>query len=716
MMRIVRKFFKKYASIKNAFKDCRRYLLPGEYAVDKNISSIILKKEIGNDKIAQFADLGYSKISKTTIRKTIYKYLAKKTFINRNNDSVFNGTYLIISSNSEQYKIIDKKDKTVLTKYLSDSKYKKICNDYEYCKSVYALPDWKIKDDNELYTVEEFIDDDKTVGSEIRLRLIMDLYKQKASDFEKKNDKIKCHGDLWADNTLFKNGKLYVIDIESVGYYSFFYDIFHYIFSEAYLNKNYALIKKYFYGGYDSDFEDYFKKFNRKFNDRTRVEWFNLFMLEYSRNKWVTLNKKTKNIMISDIYKDLNKHIFVGDYNGTVLDTLSGLSLNGVQYVVLRGFKPIGELNKSKDVDIFVPKSYKKMARQYFTQKGWYRQKLNCSRYPHEQYIRMTDVGVKKIDVVYGLYYGNELFHYNAEEHILSNSVCESGIYVPKIEYAIELLMLHVVFDKKILSEENKKRLIALLDGDTKKSRACKDAIALLDNNSHIQSIRSSILKSDVLSFSVTRMIGRGIRHRLNNVIRECMKRLHRRNICFMGVDGSGKSTTIQVLSDILGEQSTVLYMGFKNFKSKGVKKAEGQVKNISRISLCHIMLLQWIEFWRRYMSVRFSKKYVLFDRFPDESIINYKKTSKILAFILFKILFPRPKSVYYLYCSEESSFNRKDDILNKKDFVDRKKKFDEKYINNKKIKSFSTDINTTNDIINEIINDINCKDIKYFI
>ena len=412
--------------------------------------------------------------------------------------------------------------------------------------------------------------------------------------------------------------------------------------------------------------------------------------------------------------------------NNIVSNVLKKMEEDNIEYTVLRGFIPIAEIDTSKDVDIFVPSKYRKSVNVFFKNLGWYKQKINCSRFPHEQYIYLTEYGVKKIDIVYGLYYGMELYKYKIQDDILKYTRKVEGINVLDFVTVIELFILHICFDKKQLSEKNRKYL-ELMNQELINSKTQENindnlfidiANKLLNGKcetNNIKQYRKEIIQKNYLEYSATRHHYKKFTLKCKNYLRTFIKILRKRNICIIGVDGSGKSTTVEELNKIFEDHTKVQYMGFKDYESKLAKKHFNKRKG-NGLYIIKSIFIQWYDMVYRYIKCRYKNEFIIFDRFPTEAIINFNGVAKFLAFILYGILFPKPKKLFYLYCSVETSFSRKDDIENKERFKKMKQEFDNKFLKNKKVRSFSTDEVSTEVIIKNIINDLNIKYLKYFI
>ena len=188
------------------------------------------------------------------------------------------------------------------------------------------------------------------------------------------------------------------------------------------------------------------------------------------------------------------------------------------------------------------------------------------------------------------------------------------------------------------------------------------------------------------------------------------LKRLRRlkfffssRYIAITGIDGSGKSTIVNHLNEIMQNNSTVVYMGKKNWRTQLAKKAFKEKKFNSVVNL----LILYFEFWYRYFSTFKNSKVVIFDRYPTEMYLTQRGIRKIGYYILFNILFPKPSFIFYLHCPSKVSLDRKDDILDKEEFQRRKVLYDKLY---KQYQSFDTSKLTINRLLKKILQELPSK------
>lgn len=174
-------------------------------------------------------------------------------------------------------------------------------------------------------------------------------------------------------------------------------------------------------------------------------------------------------------------------------------------------------------------------------------------------------------------------------------------------------------------------------------------------------------------------------------------------NIAVLGVDGTGKSTVLSSLKEKLGDKCVLQYMGYRSFNNKRIgelqKKANKNVyENVT------LIISIYLDFRGRVKKAKKTKKIVIYDRYVHEIYINSLGKSRFLYKLLYKYLFPQPKALVYLYCNADTSFARKDDIIDKQAFIDMKKRFDSSFMNKKNVLSLSSDEYTPEQLADKII------------
>ena len=321
-----------FFGLRSVFDNCKEYLKKGIYVIADNYT---LKNSISNNTVSVFSDY-YNE--KNPIKKVFNNLISKRKYVvSEKND--YNGELIVVSSSRKQYKIFDFDNKIVITKYKSKKQYFLCKSNYDYAKKIYRTSEIIKFDNQKLTTFERYlINNFNDKNNEIIYEKILFDYINNNTNYDtikkseitmpkkfKKYDilckiynnliaenyigftKIKSHGDLWSSNIIYSHNNVYYIDFETINYYSFFYDIFFYMYSEAYLKGDYTLLFNYFNGKYDTIFIEYFKKFDSKYNPDKKNIYLLYFIYEYVCSKWKVLSDKKIKVEINKIMVLLEK-------------------------------------------------------------------------------------------------------------------------------------------------------------------------------------------------------------------------------------------------------------------------------------------------------------------------------------------------------------------------------------------------------------------------
>lgn len=188
--------------------------------------------------------------------------------------------------------------------------------------------------------------------------------------------------------------------------------------------------------------------------------------------------------------------------------------------------------------------------------------------------------------------------------------------------------------------------------------------------------------------------------------------------VCFVGVDGTGKSTLIKKICKEIGDENCdVQYMGLYNWETSFAKwcMKDGKRRILKKV-LTPISLIT--EFWHRYYKHYSSNKIVLFDRYTYEQLIRTANSNKklikyIVSFLYYIFLvkvYPKPSLIIYLHCSIQTSIARKDDI-DTEDEIDKLKRnkalYDQHFLNHRNVFSVNTGNNDIDEIVKLIIDEM---------
>lgn len=394
-----------------------------------------------------------------------------------------------------------------------------------------------------------------------------------------------------------------------------------------------------------------------------------------------------------------------------IIEIFKKLNDAEINYFILRDFKTIERICNTLDIDIYASKRQKKNIDLILRKNNWHTSRINDNKYPHKQYCKIISGKLYKLDIVYGLAYGKQNLVLREKLNLQQNNYV-GNIKVATGKTALKTMLLHIIFDKEQLSEKNYNVLLDIYKMSSKDSDDIFSSIAteILKNeirktNANIQKYKKllrPLLKCYYINnFFIT------IRIKTASILKKIYTHMTKRSIAITGVDGAGKSTAINYVKKIYGDRSAIVYMGEKSFRSKHLEKLLKQPKlNLAQKTLKTFLYAN--EQFYRYYKYRFTDKIVLFDRYVDDIFINSGQKGKPINTILYNFLFPEPSIKFYLYCNVKTSFSRKDDIIDKDQFIKMKKRFDDYYLAKKQTVSICTDAADENDVIRLISDRIN--------
>lgn len=394
-----------------------------------------------------------------------------------------------------------------------------------------------------------------------------------------------------------------------------------------------------------------------------------------------------------------------------------------IKYFILRDYEKLENIYNSKDIDLFVDRKDKKAVQEVLKNNDWFTPTINDNKYPHKQYYKIENQKMFKLDFVFGLYYGKNTLKFEIEKYLKPSFKRKKGIITISDEnVALYTMLLHIVFDKQCINEKNYNILKSMYE-DYKNSplkieedhkRIIEIIEEIINNgvdetNEKISIYKKEIKKLKILNSNIFRNCYIRLKILMFSIFNKIYKVLCNRTIAIIGVDGSGKSTSIDLINKIYDEKSKITYMGLKEFKIKVLYKMNenrnGNVfyKLIKRVLFYFEMLI-------RALKSRFSPKVIIYDRYVNDFFINSSGMLKKIDILFYKILFPRPKMIFYFYCSGETSLKRKDDIPDEKAFLIMKEKYDKYFSNDKKAIMINTDVESIESAVNIICDNINKK------
>lgn len=399
----------------------------------------------------------------------------------------------------------------------------------------------------------------------------------------------------------------------------------------------------------------------------------------------------------------------------------SALNSEGVDYVVLRDYENPEIMNHSVDLDVSFSEAHRAKAIEVLLKEGWLMPAINPNTYSHTNFFKWDGEKVYKIDVMWGLYFKNGQYEYTDKSVMYNNTLSTYGPKVPDELSGLAFLLLHVIFDKNDISDKNYNQLVKhyeLLGEESQHTLVQITGIIIKTDD------RKLLNKADYQKI----LIAEGYVKERNNFIWKLHHRLNfikwsrltkQMSVTVLGVDGTGKSSIISVLDDSFGKDSHVCYMGFRSYETKFAQqmmKPRNQstetgkqcgtanenvniyANNSSLINSVKEILKQpirWVRWYALYREMKFrynraiktNAPIVIFDRYSWEANDNARDwKERIPTYLFFRLFFPNPDMTIYLHCPAEISLQRKDDILDAKQFEAMKARFDKRYLNEKSL------------------------------
>ncbi len=393
-------------------------------------------------------------------------------------------------------------------------------------------------------------------------------------------------------------------------------------------------------------------------------------------------------------------------FNNIIIELFKKLNIKGVRYCLLRNYRSVQEINEAEDLDVSVAEDDKERAQGLLGQLGWMTPCINLNKYGHQQYYKWDGDRLYKLDIIWGFYFADGKYSIPNPDQIYSSCDFFHEAKIPKTRDGINLLFYHVLLDKGILSNNNKSQLQWLL------SKGEGGNISM--NLDYYENALSPDKKPEIISLLLEQqqiVEDNNLKHRLSFIFKRTFMFFRKKTfkVAFIGVDGAGKSTVVNSLLDYYRDDVSIQYFGFRNYVSDIAKErfeGKNKRKNIPVLSPVISIIIQYYDMIIRYKRVmRTPSRLKIFDRYVWEAYENADTfISRSLYHIFYKLLFPGVDGIVYLYCPEEISFQRKDDIENKQQFIEKKRHIDSIYLNKDNVKKIDTYATSKEKVLGESI------------
>lgn len=357
-----------------------------------------------------------------------------------------------------------------------------------------------------------------------------------------------------------------------------------------------------------------------------------------------------------------------------------------IEYCLVRDFDNVDVINNSEDIDVLVRNADFKTADKILNELGWYTPRINPNAFGHIQYYKCDAQKVYKLDILKDLYFSDGKYRLRIDEFNIHYEE-QKGMRVPTDEFALLFLVLHIVLDKDSVSKKNAAQLERLVSlTDCKENWWYQLAKQIVDTHDYNLELKNRYV-DEITRANCVEIINNTVWKFKRRILGRIWRlKIRKNSFAILGVDGTGKSSTIEKLKDYYGNDVIVQYMGFRSYTSNLAKKWATNKAPRVRVPGVNLLMQQlscYHEMLIRYRQAQKSaSKLVLFDRYAWEANDNARNgLVRAISWVFFKLLFPKPDHIIYLYCPTDVSLTRKDDIDDVNGFIKMKERIDSIYM-----------------------------------
>lgn len=380
--------------------------------------------------------------------------------------------------------------------------------------------------------------------------------------------------------------------------------------------------------------------------------------------------------------------------NENLKNIFSQMNEAGVNYVVLRNYLPMQNLNLEGDIDILVHPDDTKRIKKILLVDGWLKRMIPREDGHMEMFKFSQEKKAHILDIQNDLLFGPEKMKIGDTNKVLSKKkLLEGCLYAPHEIHGLILLIFRLSLEKSVISDEHFTQLEALYD----LSRNNKDFFEIIKKDFG-QAIRESLAeilenKKNLLDNqnykNLAQVARKNFTSRKIGVIAQIWPKIKIkfyqcialvrpiRLITFVGSDGSGKSTLVERLKYFSPVFRTQIYLGWRGYYFKSLEKLEKKslsanktVKSISdRLRFILFNSLLPIDLFIRFLKIKKNAEYgiIISDRYPlpkkysgRSRLMPIQKIWAKFTLGLTYFLLPKPSLLFILTGDAKKLWERK--------------------------------------------------------
>ncbi|TSC92209.1 MAG: hypothetical protein CEN91_533 [Candidatus Berkelbacteria bacterium Licking1014_85] len=388
-------------------------------------------------------------------------------------------------------------------------------------------------------------------------------------------------------------------------------------------------------------------------------------------------------------------------FNESLKNIFDRMNKAGVNYVVLRNYLPVQNLNSERDIDILIQPADAKRTKKILLADNWL-PRIIPRRDGHTEMFKFgEEKKVHILDMQDDLLFGKKKIKIGEVETILNKrKLMNEDLFVPDNVHSLVLFIFRLALEKDSINNSQFAQLEALYD----LSKDDKDFLEIIkkDFGQTIYESLSEILKNktNLLDSQNYKKLARTAQEKFirceKGFLADCWQKIQNKIvryiflfkkvelIVFVGSDGSGKSTLVEKLKHLSPVFGTQIYFGWRGYyfklleklekKSTSENKAIPEIKNRLKFILFNLLLP--FDLFIRFLKIKKNAEFgiIIADRYPlpkkhfgKTKIIPVQKICFKLSLGLTYLLLPKPSLCFIAEADpkiiwarkEERSFNK---------------------------------------------------------